>query len=104
MASAALADEENEFLEQIMPSMKFNVATCNMMKAWVFYFNNPQNITLGHKLGKLNSCIMNLIASYLYYCRPAERVEQTDTTEYHALSFSVRCCSSKYSSVYWNCF
>jgi uncharacterized protein YbaP (TraB family) len=36
MASAALADEENEFLEQIMPSMKFNVATCNMMKAWVF--------------------------------------------------------------------
>jgi hypothetical protein len=50
VASAALTDEEYEFLEQDMWSMKFNVALCNIMKAWVFTSNNPQNIILGFNL------------------------------------------------------
>jgi len=104
MASAALTDEENEFLEQDHAVNEIQCCYKQPDESMGVYFNNPHNITLGHNLASLNSCIMIWIASYIYYCRPAEQVEQTHATEYHALSFSVRCCSSKYSSVYWNCF
>jgi hypothetical protein len=50
VASAALTDEGYEFLEQDMWSMKYNVASCSIMKALVFTSNNPQNIILGFNL------------------------------------------------------
>lgn len=50
MASAALTDEENEFLEQVHAVNEIQCCHMQHDESMGVYFNNPQNITLGHNL------------------------------------------------------